>query len=87
FDEFVGSDESPLYAIIDPSAASFKAALRNRGYRIKEADNDVEDGIRNVSTMMSKRKLRVHRRNCPNFLKERASYIWDEKSAQNGKEK
>ncbi|MGG3884340.1 PBSX family phage terminase large subunit [Brevibacillus panacihumi] len=87
FDVFVGRDHPPLYTIIDPSAASFKAALKNRGYRIKDADNDVEDGIRNVSTMMMKRKLRVHRRNCPNFLKERASYIWDEKSAQKGKEK
>ncbi|MBG9773585.1 terminase [Brevibacillus laterosporus] len=87
FEEFVGSDNSPIYSIIDPSAASFKAALRNRGYRVKEADNHVEDGIRNVATMISKRKIRVHRRNCPNFLKERASYIWDEKAAQVGKEK
>lgn len=87
FEKFVGTEYLPIYTIIDPSAASFKAALRNRGYRIKDADNDVEDGIRNVSTMMMKRKLRVHRRNCPNFLKERASYIWDEKSAQSGKEK
>lgn len=87
FEQFVGTEESPLYVILDPSAASFKAALRNRGYRVKDADNEVEDGIRMVSTMMAKRKLRVHRKNCPNFLKERASYIWDEKSAQLGKEK
>ncbi|KPV60727.1 terminase [Paenibacillus sp. A3] len=87
FEAFVGVDDIPIYTILDPSAASFKAALRNRGYRVKDADNDVEDGIRNVQTMMVKRKLRVHRRNCPNFLKERASYVWDEKAGQKGKEK
>jgi PBSX family phage terminase large subunit len=86
FVAFVG-DEPPLQTILDPSAASFKAALRNRGVRIKEADNDVLDGIRNVSTMMAQRKLKVHKRNCPNLLKERSSYIWDEKAIQRGDEK
>jgi PBSX family phage terminase large subunit len=86
FVEFVG-DEPPFQTILDPSAASFKAALRNRGIRIKEADNEVLDGIRNVSTMMAKRKIRVHKRNCPNLLKERSSYIWDEKAVERGDEK
>ncbi|MGG3012284.1 PBSX family phage terminase large subunit [Brevibacillus sp. HD1.4A] len=87
FESFVGTEFAPVFTIIDPSASSFKAALRNRGYRIKDADNDVEDGIRMTQTMMLRRKLKVHRRNCPNFLKERASYIWDEKAQQGGKEK
>ncbi|MFC3768374.1 PBSX family phage terminase large subunit [Paenibacillus sp. GCM10012303] len=87
FEVFVGSEDIPDYAVLDPSAASFKAALRNRGYRVKDADNDVEDGIRMVSTMIAKRKIRVHRRNCPNFLKERASYVWDEKAGERGVEK
>lgn len=86
FMAFIEADGPPLYTIIDPSAASFKVTLRNRGVRIKDADNDVEDGIRNVSTMIAKRKLRVHRRNCPNYLKERASYVWDEKAAARGVE-
>lgn len=87
FEVFVGTDDFPIYTVLDPSAASFKVALRNRGYRLKDADNDVLDGIRMVSTMIQKRKLRVHRRNCPNFLKERASYIWDEKAVERGDEK
>lgn len=87
FIEFIGTEFSPLYTIIDPSASSFKVALRNRGIRIKDADNDVHDGIRNVSTMMAKRKLRIHRTNCPNLLKERASYIWDEKAIERGEDK
>lgn len=87
FIEFIGTEHNPIYTILDPSAASFKVALRNRGVRIKDADNDVEDGIRNVSTMLAKRKLRVHRKNCPNFLKERASYSWDEKAVERGLDK
>jgi PBSX family phage terminase large subunit len=87
FEAFVGNEYTPAAIILDPSAASFKAALRNRGYRVKDADNDVEDGIRMVATMMSKRKLRVHRENCPWYLRERASYIWDEKASERGVEK
>lgn len=87
FEAFVGAEHSPIYTVLDPSAASFKTALRNRGFRVKDADNEVEDGIRMTSTMIAKRKLRVHRRNCPNFLKERASYTWDEKAVERGVEK
>lgn len=86
FEAFVGGDK-PTMTILDPSAASFKASLRNRGYYIKDADNDVSDGIRMTSTMIAKRKIKVHRTNCPNYLKERASYIWDEKAAEHGDEK
>jgi PBSX family phage terminase large subunit len=81
--KFVGT-VYPRYLIIDPSAASFKIAAKRRGYRVKDADNDVLDGIRSVATLMSRRKIRVHRHNCPNLLKERASYVWDEKAAQRG---
>lgn len=87
FMQFVGAGEDPIYTVLDPSAASFKVALRNRGVRIKEADNAVEDGIRMVQTMFAKRKLRIHRKNCPNTLKEISSYMWDEKAAQRGVEK
>lgn len=84
-ESFVGTDY-PRYIIVDPSAASFKATLKKRGFRVKDADNDVADGIRAVSTMIAKRKIRVHRRNCPNLIKERSSYSWDEKAAARGVE-
>ncbi len=85
FDKFVG-DEYPDFTIIDPSAASFKIVLRGRGYRIKDADNSVTDGLRNVSMLMSLKRLRVHKR-CVNFIREAHSYAWDEKAAQHGDEK
>lgn len=84
---FIKDGSSPRYVIIDPSAASFKATLRKRHIRTKDADNEVLEGIHVMSTMITKRKLRVHRRNCPNFLMERAAYVWDEKAVQRGDEK
>lgn len=85
FQKFVGS-EYPRFVIIDPSAASFKTTLRNRGFRIKDADNEVLEGIRMVSTLMAQRKLRVHRQKCPNLLNEIGGYVWDEKAALRGVE-
>jgi phage terminase, large subunit, PBSX family len=76
-----------LMIIIDPSAASFKVTLRKKGLRTKDADNDVLDGIRLVASLFALAKLKVNRNKCPNLLKERASYIWDEKAAERGEEK
>ncbi|MCL6442057.1 MAG: PBSX family phage terminase large subunit [Alicyclobacillus sp.] len=86
-DKFVEDGPRPRFIIIDPSAASFKVALRHRGYRTLDADNEVLEGISVTSTMIQYRKLRVHRRNCPNLLKERSAYVWDEKAVNRGDEK
>lgn len=85
FVKFVGN-EYPDFVIIDPSAASFKIVLRGRGFRIKDADNSVNDGIRNVAMLMSLKRLRVHKR-CANFIREVHSYVWDEIAAKHGEEK
>ncbi len=84
--KFIGSDY-PRFVIIDPSAKSLKISIRNKGIRTKPADNDVQEGIRMVATMIAKRKLKVHRKNCPNFLEEVAGYVWDEKAALHGEDK
>lgn len=85
FDDFTGQDHS-LQVIIDPSALSFRAELRNRGYRVKEADNEVLDGIRITATLMGQRRIRIKRGLCPNFEREVESYVWDEKLLQHGEE-
>ncbi|GIO06226.1 phage terminase large subunit [Brevibacillus reuszeri] len=82
--ETFAGDEHPLYVIIDPSAASFKTTLRNRGFRLKDADNEVLEGIRMTSTMLAKRKIKVHLTRCTNFQKEINGYVWDEKAALRG---
>lgn len=86
FEKFVGGDHS-VTVIIDPSALSFRVELRNRGYRVKEADNEVLDGIRMTATLIQKRRIRTLRGKCPNFQHEIETYIWDEKAAQHGDER
>lgn len=72
--------------VVDPSAASFITVLRNRGYMIKEADNSVRDGLRVVSTLMTKRMIRVRADACPNLIREISGYVWDEKARMRGEE-
>lgn len=86
FEEFVGYDHS-VTVIIDPSADSFKVELRNRGYRLKDADNTVNDGIRVTATMIQQRRLKVARGKTPNFLHEIDAYVWDDKAAERGEER
>lgn len=93
--KFIGTEHIfPTAVIIDPSAASFKIELHNRGCRAKEtvetinADNNVVEGIRTVNTLLTRRKLHFHENNCPNCIKEHQSYVWDDKAlAQSGREK
>lgn len=83
----------PSHVVIDPSAASFKIELRNRGLRGREtvetinADNNVIEGIRFVNTVLTKRILHFHK-DCTNCIREMKSYVWDDKALKNsGKEK
>lgn len=71
--------------IVDPSAASFIAELRKRDYKVLKAKNDVEDGIRLVGTKLNQHKI-IIAASCINTIKEFASYIWDEKAAERGKD-
>lgn len=68
-------------AIVDPSAASFKLELNNRGVVVQSAENDVLEGIRVVSAMLAKRALRIHER-CVHLKQELETYSWDEKAAK-----
>lgn len=92
--EFVrGVELWPTNVVIDPSAASFKIELRNRGLHAKEtvetinADNNVIEGIRKVNTLMTRRRIHFHK-SMEHTIKELTSYVWDNKALQNsGKEK
>lgn len=85
--EFMGAEpEDQCMIIADPSAASFILELRNRGFYVKEADNEVLDGIRKVSTLLAMNRLKINRK-CKGLRAEMQSYVWDEKAAQRGEEK
>lgn len=85
FKDFV--DIRPISkTILDPAAASFKAELRKEGWIIKDGDNDVLEGIRNVATLMKRKLLKVHVR-CKNLIGEIQGYVWDPKPTEKGNEK
>lgn len=66
--------------IVDPSAASFIACVRNhRKYHVREADNSVIDGIRNTSVALTTGKIKICDC-CVNTIAEFSAYRWDEKS-------
>lgn len=77
-------DKAPLIVgkletIIDPSATSFIAMLRKHGrYKIRKADNDVLDGIRETATAMNLGLIKVSDK-MTNWKKEVAGYTWDDK--------
>ena len=72
--------------IIDPSAASFIAELKKRGFNIKRANNDVLNGIRFVGTLLNREQIHISAR-CENLIKEFSAYIWDAKAAAHGEDK
>jgi PBSX family phage terminase large subunit len=76
----------PTKIIIDPSAASFIAELKKRGYSIKKARNDVLDGIRFVASMLNQEKI-AFGASCVNTILEFNSYIWDVKASEKGDDK
>lgn len=85
-EKFIGA-EKVRYIIIDPSAASFIAALKRRGFgNILAADNGVVPGIRLVSGMLGEYKL-LCMDTCKNLIRERGSYAWDKAAALRGDDK
>lgn len=83
--EFLG-DIKPKAIVIDPSAASFIAELKKRGYKIRKAKNDVVDGIRFVATLLNQEKIAFFEE-CKNTILEFNSYIWDAKASKKGEDK
>lgn len=72
---------------VDPSAASFKRQLRGDGVRgIRDANNDVIDGIRTVSEALTAGTLKIHD-SCGRLLEEMSNYSWDPKAQAKGEDK
>lgn len=82
---FLG-DTRPRAMVVDPSAASFIAELRRRGWPVLPADNTVLDGIRDCAQLLTAGKLAFYAA-CVHLLEEIESYVWDEKAAQRGEDK
>lgn len=70
-----------MMIIIDPSAASFIAAIRRSRYRyrVRKGNNDVEDGIRDTAVCMQRGTIRIFN-TCKETIKEIEGYVWDDKA-------
>lgn len=67
--------------IVDPSAASFIAALRKRHFTVMQARNEVLDGIRRTATLLQNGYIKIHR-SCGDAIREFGLYSWDEKATE-----
>ena len=64
--------------LVDPSAASFIQALRQAGFPVFRANNDVADGIQVTADLLKQGKL-VICRGCRDCLREMELYCWDQR--------
>lgn len=84
---FMGDDPArQCMIVVDPSAASFIAELKQRGFYVKPANNEVIDGIRKVSSLLARRKIMIHE-SCGGLIAEMQAYSWDSKASERGEEK
>lgn len=69
-----------LLTVIDPSAASFIAAIRRSryGFKVLKADNNVLDGIRDTAVCLQRGRVRIFD-TCKETIKELEGYVWDAK--------
>lgn len=79
-------DIVPKQVIIDPSAAALILEVRKRGLKVLAADNDVLDGIADVSTMLVQNRL-FFMDCCKKTIGEFGLYSWDSKAADRGEDK
>ncbi len=77
--EELAKDRYITKVIVDPSAASFIAALKRRGFRVQQADNSVLDGIRRTSVYLKNGNIKIHR-SCVDAIREFGLYRWDDKN-------
>ena len=85
--EFMTDDpQEQCMIVVDPSAKSFITELKQRGFYVREGNNDVLDGIRETATLFTLNHLHIHER-CTGLIRELRSYVWDAKAEERGEEK
>ncbi|HEX2317168.1 MAG TPA: terminase family protein [Thermomonospora sp.] len=76
----------PEWVYVDPSAASLKAQLWRDGLaNVADADNQVREGIRLVSSLLATGRLLVHA-SCRGWIGEIGGYSWDPGAAAKGRD-
>lgn len=72
--------------ILPPECASFDAELTQAGIWHVDADNEVLDGIKSVSSMMALGRLRFHRKRTKNTVQQLQTYMWNPLASARGVE-
>lgn len=85
FAEWLGPIK-PFCIYVDPSAASWKAELMQRGYMVLNANNDVINGIRFVGSQLNLGKYFMDK-SCVNTEQEYNTYAWDRDAQMRGLDK
>ena len=68
--------------VIDPSAASMVAEIKNHGrFSVRQANNDVVDGIRETAKAFKQGRIKVTS-NCSGAITEFSEYRWDDKKQE-----
>lgn len=77
---------------LDPSAASFKAALmevymnyeddrrgivKQRMFKVHDADNSVLAGVQDTARCLQRGYVKVNEKACPEMVREFGGYVWD----------
>ena len=82
FGKIYATEWNRIKTIIDPSAASFIAALRRRKlYHVIPADNAVIDGIRETASAMQQNFIKINP-SIKEWKQEVEGYVWDNDSAE-----
>lgn len=71
-------DRADVY--VDPCASAIVLELRNKGYRVHLAKNDVTAGIHTVANLINNGEFCIHKA-CSHTLREMHSYRWNEEHA------
>ena len=61
--------------------------MKNRGYRVLNAVNEVREGIAVTGVLIGSRQVLAERSRCPQLLREMHSYVWDDRARLRGEEK
>jgi phage terminase large subunit len=82
-----GSRPAPEWMILDPSAASLRVEMMERGMgNVISGNNDVLYGIQTVASVLDAGKLYVSDR-CTGLIGEMTEYAWDPKATERGEDK
>jgi PBSX family phage terminase large subunit len=81
---FIGNDKVTVY--VDPSALSFIVELKKRRLRVKNADNNVLNGIAFISQYFHNKHLYI-KKQCDILIKQLGIYSWDQKAQIQGIDK